>query len=123
VIPNWKNVGSTDAQNFRGWSEIKSFDVRPKHTIGINDCPTQPIDMLPQGEISIAPGDVAAQPYRMFYTDDVKGGKYILMWGHIEYMDIFPKTPPHNHDWCMVVIPDDIDYSKFSFNVLRDKGN
>jgi hypothetical protein len=124
VIQHWKNVGSTDAQNFRGWYEVKAFDVRRKYPIGISYCPTQPIDTLPQGEISIVPGDIASKPYIIFYADDVRRGrKFILMWWHIDYTDIFPQTPPHKHDWCMVVIHDDVYYSKFTFNVLRDKGD
>ena len=53
----------------------------------------------------------------------VANTKYILMWGHIEYEDIFPDTSLHHYDWCVAVIPNDIARAIFSFPILKNESD
>jgi hypothetical protein len=127
VSPTWINVGGSDARDYMGWFDIRIFDVRsPKHLTGA-DCPSlaQP-DPLPDG-IIIHPGTQIAQLAKTLSVEDVVGAKnetkYILMYGHIEYRDVFPDSSLHHEDWCMVVVPNNIEHGVFSLPTLRDKAD
>jgi hypothetical protein len=124
VSPNWKNVGSTNAQDFLGWFDIRAFDPSPGQRVTAADCP-QLLEPSPSpGRLIVVPGigvSHLAKPLRIGDVVKAKEGtKYILMWGHIEYKDIFPDTPVHHDDWCVAVIPNDLQRSVFSLPILRE---
>lgn len=125
ISPHWKNVGSTDAQGYLGWFDIKTFDVTAPKSIGADDCPDSPIpNPLPEPEV-IAQGGEFSQLAKMVPVEDLvaanQGTKYILMFGHIEYRDIFPDTPTHHDDWCVVLLPNDIGRTIMSVPNLRQR--
>lgn len=122
VNPIWRNVGSTDARNYVGWWGIRRVEIA---SLGTETCPRidRP-DILPE-RIVIAPGEAVIQSaFNLSVEDAVKAARNeiaIFISGHIEYMDIFPGTAPHRSDWCVRVIPNNIEADKMSFFNVREE--
>jgi hypothetical protein len=132
ISPYWTNVGSTDALDYRGWFDIRAFDIGPKvpRQITSKDCP--PIvtpDPFPDGNVIIHGGRSIQLAKSLSFEDAAaavgdKASKFTLMWGHVEYRDIyFPETPLHSDDWCVSVSPNDLQRGLFSFIILSEKVN
>jgi hypothetical protein len=124
VSPVWANAGSTNAQDFRGWFDIKAFETLAGAKIGPDNCPSSVAPVPIPEPTSIAQGGVITQLAKTLSVEDAVRAKdqpvYILMWGHIEYRDAFPETPMHHHDWCVAVIPNDIPKGIFSFLTIKE---
>ena len=127
VSPNWTNVGSTNAQDYRGWFDLQVHDLQPKQIVTASDCP--PIGeprALSEGTV-VEPGRNILQAAQKFSVQDAiqarDDNKYILMRGHIQYRDIFPDTPAHHDDWCVVIVPNNLEKMEFSFPIVREKAD
>ncbi|MBI3704005.1 MAG: hypothetical protein HY244_09195 [Rhizobiales bacterium] len=125
ISPAWTNAGGTDAKDYRGWFDIKAFDVRPGQTnVQATDCLPipEPNPLPPAGTFQYGATFLQAAQ-TLAIEDAVKaqvGTKYIFMRGHIQYRDIFPDTLLHYADWCVAIIPNDLERSLFSFLSLRE---
>ena len=125
ISPNWKNIGSTNAVEYRGWFNLRTFSHGGQHTVTVKDCPELPAPIpLPEGLV-VLPGGPISQLARTFSLADAVEAKsqtkYILLWGHIEYRDIYPDTPTYHDDWCEIVLRNDIEKAIFSFPTLQEK--
>jgi hypothetical protein len=130
LSPYWDNRGGTEARGFRGWFDIKTFNigaVRPRK-LSSKDCPpaTAP-DPLP-GEMVITSGRGETLLAKFLSISDAQAStgdgasKFILMWGHAEWKDIFfPETPNHSDDWCVSVAPNDLQRAQFSYINVIDR--
>jgi hypothetical protein len=128
--PYWNNAGNTDAIDYRGWFNLRAFGIGPKIPRALSDKDCPPIaapDPLPEGKVILRDASVIQLAQFLSVEDaiaatDPSDSKYILMWGHMEYRDIyFPETPPHSDDWCVSVAPNDLQRALFSFIVLSEK--
>jgi hypothetical protein len=125
VSPTWQNVGGTDATDFKAWFDIAPFDYIPGHALSAADCP-QPTRSIPSaGGLTVHPGLPMSQLAKNLPIEDVtkaqNGTGYILMVGHMEYRDIFPESPLHHDDWCVGVVPNDIQRNIWSMPIIREK--
>jgi len=129
ISPVWINAGSTSAQDFRGWFEIRTVDFAVGKKIGPSDCPmpTIPEDYSPFGGTIIAQGGTFLQLSKRLSIEDatkaMNNPMAIFMMGHIEYKDAFPDTQMHRDDWCVSIIPADIPRSRFTFLTIRDRAD
>lgn len=128
VMPRWKNVGPTMAKDYIGWFKIFPFGGKPSHPLTAQDCPSlaRPAEASnPSARTVIQPGQPLLQfGQRLSLRAGVRahdGNGYILMVGHIQYRDIFPGTPPHYDDWCVVMIPNDINRNIWSLPILYER--
>jgi hypothetical protein len=100
ISPVWTNAGSTDAREYRNWFEFKVFDRPNGKLIDDEDCPTLIAPSpLPRAIVVISGQKLTELARNLSLAEAVamqQGKKYILMWGHIEYKDIyFPVTTAH----------------------------
>lgn len=110
------NVGGTDAIDVRYWWKWQAFqanmEARSGCPIAYNKQLDGPTAVIPpgqgkkQGVIRIPEADIVAAS---------KGDASIFIAGRIEYRDIFPNTPDHFYNWCVKVVPNDIERNVFSF--------
>jgi hypothetical protein len=127
--PSWKNTGSTDARAWRGWFDLKAFDIGPtipRH-LGSNDCPRLDTPNPSPDERIIPRDGIVIQLAKFISIDDLtatvgdSATKFILMWGHMEFQDIyFPETPIHSDDWCVSIAPADLRQQSFSYISLKE---
>jgi hypothetical protein len=119
--PVWTNAGGTDAVQASGWDDIEFFDS------AIPDS----FDFLtarhPPGQaISVTQGDEFMQPTKSLSAEQVqkiidqKGNA--IIWGHIEYGDVFPKSPRHHIHYCLRVFPANIG-TLISFPLYKSECN
>jgi hypothetical protein len=123
VNPELKNVGATEARNFQAWFYIGIIQA-PRSSI--QDCPSfpRPTDgkpgILPHGESTVL---LAKRLTRQNAIDASTANpwKTIFVSGGGEFNDIFfPETSTHHFDWCVVILPNDIPKSVFSFPIFRE---
>jgi hypothetical protein len=124
ISPKWINVGGSDVLDYKGWFDVQVFDIVPNKKVDSKDCPSLATpDPLPDG-IIIHPGGALEQLSKSLSAQDMIAAenqtKYILMYGHIQYRDVFPDSKPHHADWCVVVFPNNIDKNLFSLPTLKD---
>jgi hypothetical protein len=128
--PYWDNRGATEARSFRGWFNLNVFDIdptRPRNLSG-KDCPALATpDPLPEERI-IMNGRVAVLLAQFLSISDAQAeigdtaSKFVLMWGHAEWTDIyFPETPSHSDDWCVSVVPNNLQGQTFSYISMMDR--
>lgn len=124
ISPSWTNAGSTSAIEWRGWYDLRVFSAPPNKRVGPFQCPpSQPPTPLPKGRTIVQGGTFLQLAKKILVADALsakEGTSYILMWGHAEYRDEFPDTPLHYDDWCVGIIPVDLQRSKFSFLEVSD---
>jgi len=127
--PYWDNRGGTEARSFRGWFNLKVFDIGPlPRKISSKDCPILGTpDPLPDERIIVS-GRLMVLLAKFLSFSDAQtemgntASKFVLMWGHAEWNDIyFPETPNHSDDWCVSVVPNNLESQKFSYISLIDK--
>ena len=121
--PAWKNISSTIAKDFRGWFDIRTFndDVDTEKYPGVGNCPPFENNEQWQEGIIVQPGGGKTLVAKFLPVRDaikaMSGKKYTLMWGHIEYRDIFPDSPLHHEDWCVDVILNDLATNSWSMPI------
>jgi hypothetical protein len=122
--PVWKNAGTTEALRANGWDDSQSFP---------NDAPEKfdflhPRNKLPDVPFakSIPQGDELMSPTRSLTVDEMKNitdnkGQAVI-WGHMEYDDVFPHTPTHHIHYCLRIYPANIS-NIVSFPLYRPECN
>ena len=125
VNPVWTNVGGTSALDYRGWFDIKIAAPHPGTPVSAADCPKPTPPEPLQEATSISPGGSTTHLAKIILLNDVMKARdnqvNILLYGHVEYRDIFEGTRMHHEDWCIAVLPNDPDNSVFSFLNLIEK--
>jgi hypothetical protein len=125
--PEWTNAGSTPAKHFRSWFDVRAFDIGPKVPIVMDARRCPKISYRPVAALIVPAGGGKTEPAKMIPRADVLAAsgnsptKYILMWGHMEYRDVFPDTPLRTLDYCFFVAPNDPSNDVFSFMSLFEK--
>lgn len=78
-------------------------------------------------QLSVMKGQLAEmksgglQEDKLIEVNSMQSIEVLYVIGRIEYDDIFEKTPHHNFDWCIILLPNDIGKTEFSpFNVTMD---
>jgi hypothetical protein len=111
ISPVYANAGPTDAEDYRAWFEIKTFIITSPHKVTASECPTSILPKSINGGVFQRNAKITESAKFVSATDILnvtQGGAYILMWGHLEYKDIYYlETPFHYEDWCVVVVPND----------------
>ncbi len=115
VSPMWVNTGSTSAKDWYGWFDIKVIDKPegvPKEPQGLlSDCAPTPRPDPSFGGSVMPPGATISQISKAVSKEDaikaVKKQSVIMIYGYIEYRDVFPNTPVHHDDWCGELVPQD----------------
>jgi len=125
IEPVWTNAGATNAKNVHAWFELQALDVVPLTKVTPNDCPPLPTpNPLPE-PVVVEPGPgfgLAAKNLSMADAIAAKDEKkHILVFGHIDYLDIFPETPMHFNDWCVALIVNSVNWPIFSPLNLRER--
>jgi hypothetical protein len=130
VKVTWTNAGLTSATDYKGWVKTTVIDPngRPVHSLE-EDCPkpdpqenilgfTTPTTIPPQGSM---PYDAK---FLVSKTPTGINHPLILIYGYIEYRDVFPDSHTHqswhHDDWCINAIQDDTLNEGFSFWVLKE---
>lgn len=121
VSPNWENVGQTDAVDVIAWFKIYPFHYFP--LVPPTECP-----MLPRQKnatpIVIPRSGKLTQLSEELYAPDAQAAAnsrgFILISGHIEYRDVFPGAALHQHDWCVIAVPNDIPNNIWSTPIVFD---
>ena len=119
--PVWTNAGGTDAVQATGWDDIEFFDSE------ISDS----FDFLtarhPSGQtISVPQGDEFMQQTKSLSAEqiqkiiDQKGSA--IIWGYMEYGDVFLKSPRHHIHYCLRVFPANIG-TLISFPLYKPECN
>jgi hypothetical protein len=122
ISPRFKNVGLTDAKNFVGWFTFTKIAFTGQDPTSA-DCPVsiRP-NPSPAPTIIARDGDILLRA-QYLSKQDVFDARYnrivMLIFGHIEYNDVFPGSLLHTEDWCDIVSPVDPDHKSFSFPILR----
>jgi hypothetical protein len=49
------------------------------------------------------------------------GSGYIMMSGHVEYHDMFSNTALHYDDWCVHIIPNNMENNVWSFPIIYER--
>jgi hypothetical protein len=122
------NVGSTDAKNVVSWWTLS---VRPRtvdsggHVSIYCSIPPKPFPQIVASVLQPR-NPLIEQAQRLSIEDAQKASgasstEVIEMVGHIEYNDIFPNTPLHHFDWCIVADPHDVTKNEFSFFIIKEK--
>jgi hypothetical protein len=125
--PRWFNVGSTAARNFSSWSSFAPAPLTIKDGRRDWQCPATPkVDFPRSGSIVEKDGTIIEQVIRVpekilerTYGPNPDLAVYIA--GRIQYNDIFPDTPLHYFEWCVVATPADLKTGNFSFNRLYER--
>jgi hypothetical protein len=130
VKVTWTNAGLTSATDYKGWIKTLVIDPngRPVHRLE-EDCPKSdpaenllhfiaPMTIPPQGSM---PYDAK---FPVSKTTTGPNHPLILIYGYIEYRDVFPDSPTHHSwhhdDWCLQARQDDTLIEGFSFWPLQE---
>jgi hypothetical protein len=117
--PRWKNTGSTNAVDYRNWFDIVFIEGKKEKVWGAADCPKP----TPPGALvhpnTIPPSGTMVQLAKQLKMSDAlrvqqKEGALFFV-GHLEYRDVFKGTPLHHHDWCDLLLPNNVATNQFSF--------
>jgi hypothetical protein len=106
VSPVWTNTGSTSAKEVRTWYRMATGDLGlDPPNVPPSACPDVP---LPPPSPShpptvVAPGGSLALVAVNLVVQDLLAAqqrkKTILLFGHVEYRDVYPETSLHREDW------------------------
>ena len=122
--PVWKNSGGTEALRAHGWVDIQFF---ARDASDIFDF------LLPRFDIpnppfftSVPQGNEFMHPTRSLSGEEMKSiadgkGKGII-WGHLEYNDVFPNTKTHHVHYCLNIFPANVG-NLTSFPLYRPECN
>ncbi len=99
VKPRWRNAGTTPTRNMVISVNWTHWPPTGNQTgIGVYDAsvPAKVMFLGPRAfewsEAIKIPGNVA--------TEALEGRQEIIVWGRVEYEDIFENTKPHFTEWC-----------------------
>jgi hypothetical protein len=106
--PVWTNAGGTEAIKASGWDDIEFFDSGiPSDFDFLNQ--RHPGSPTP---ITVPQGDEVMQPTKSLTADNMKQiidqKGYAIIWGYMEYGDVFPNTTGHHVHYCLRVFPANI---------------
>lgn len=98
IQPVWKNSGQTPA--LRAMQNISYFigDEEPRMDFLFpeNIHPPQSINIYPGKELNVNGPTISSHDYKMVTFDN----KFFMVYGWIEYSDIFPDTKKHRTEFC-----------------------
>jgi hypothetical protein len=127
IGPSWRNSGSTDAINFVSWFDVKIGSKDASRAVTKDDCLSIPYTGKYSDPIIFQAGIGVSAMAKNIMLEDVKdasnGTKFITIYGHIDYRNIFQDTKLYSIDWCEYIIPNDINQSKLSFPILFYRTN
>jgi hypothetical protein len=130
--PRWTNVGGTDIRRLINWWVLTV--VHRASPLTVPEQLSQPCPPIiktdgPITSVVLPPGGGETQTAQKLSIEDARlatgesSSVSIYAVGHAEYDDIFPDTPRHHFDWCILVYPNNPEKSLFSpLDVSRDAG-
>jgi hypothetical protein len=102
----WTNTGATAALAWRGWFDLQAFDIGKKpRMLTASDCPALATpNPLPPEIVIVRTGRTTQLAKLISFSDlaatlGANATKFVLMWGHMQYQDIFS---PRRH--CIPMI-------------------
>ena len=120
--PVWKNSGGTEALHANGWVAIRYFSPDAPQDFDFmqfgNNITPAPIT-IPQGS-EIMHQTQSVSPEEM--QNIVQHAGIGVIWGHIEYSDIFQKATVHHMHYCLRIFPSNIG-AIVSFPLYRPECN
>jgi hypothetical protein len=129
VNPGWKNIGSTDAENFDSSFDFKHF-LRGEDSKELKSakahCP-QPIALNPDATtaITVHHGEGKTELARQLPIENAqqaeRGDAFIIIVTNAVYREIFPNTPIHHLYACVLMAVSDTKRGVVSFPILDEK--
>lgn len=107
LTPVWKNTGQSDARNVVAWDKIRLFKRDEAEHF---DFLKWPVDRDKVVKLTIPPEGSFSQQTLTATQDDAQaylsGSSVVIIWGYIEWNDVFDDTPLHSRNWCHEMIFD-----------------
>jgi hypothetical protein len=97
--PRWRNSGSTPTKNMTLATNWARLDVGSEMGIGSYDGPNAHSQRMFLGPQAIEWSE-AIKIRLPEATLALQGNGFIVVWGRVDYGDIFPGTRPHFTEWC-----------------------
>jgi hypothetical protein len=120
ISPSWKNVGSTDARNFRSRWVLKFVPKNDLKTDVYSACPKV---VAPADHVTVIQNGhpITELSKRLTKEDAERAARQegvVLLAESMEFNDIFKDSAIHHLYYCALVVPNDIANSQFSFPTL-----